>query len=437
MSFFCGFNSYPKNPDLNSLLLPGTIHEITMGAEKLHGHAITRRELLKRTAIGAAGGIAGAMLDRAYDNSQRIPTKMPPLLSIPEEATLDELTKIEEINNGRVHRQIEMDQIASAKSSTSLLGRATNLAPIAFAALGIYVPARNELRRRREERLEARRREDEIRFADITSRLTDEQSTVKYLASIELLRFTEPGYEAYAQRIFNLTTGFLKERVVDPENPTPTRFEANLITSFIKVLEPLRDTKIDERTEAFKKYQKQVVRGKEPQETWSGADIAKEVALSLDASEIHLDGANLAGANLSMLNLRGASFRNALLNSSSLYGALLPKADFTNAKLENAFLLHANLQGAMIDNATLDGASCIDADFENALFQNLSFTVGTLIESVFQGTHFINVDFTSRESLNPHDRLKETKSLKDAQIVHCSGITEEEFNEIRRRQHTT
>jgi len=153
---------------------------------------------------------------------------------------------------------------------------------------------------------------------------------------------------------------------------------------------------VKEGVEAWNQWRKENI----AEEIWlHGAKVWEAHLQGADLRKAHLENADLVGAHLENAELRGAHLENARLSRAHLENARLPHAHLENAglweaHLENANLANANLQSVDLSWAKLQGASfkealvdsstsilecCIDrdTDFRNTSLDNLRVESGT------------------------------------------------------------
>ncbi len=108
----------------------------------------------------------------------------------------------------------------------------------------------------------------------------------------------------------------------------------------------------------------------------SGADLASEVLVNVDFSEVNLSRANLSEANLFRANLSEANLFRANLSEANLSEANLSEANLSEANLSEANLPGANLSGVDLSYADLSRADLSYADLSRAdlSYADLSYT---------------------------------------------------------------
>jgi uncharacterized protein YjbI with pentapeptide repeats len=101
-----------------------------------------------------------------------------------------------------------------------------------------------------------------------------------------------------------------------------------------------------------------------------GLDLSGTNLRGVQAREIPLRNANLAGAQLQRANLFGAQLQGAGLTRAQLEGARLTGAQLEGANLDRAQLQEANLAGAQLQAASLNGAQLQGAYLPTARLQS-------------------------------------------------------------------
>ncbi len=217
-----------------------------------------------------------------------------------------------------------------------------------------------EQKRWLDDRQAEREKRAEERFQTAVEGLGSEREEAKVGAAITLRTFLRPGYEQFYFQAFDLAVANLRlprtsQPSEDPITPLPsTSLRQALIIIFKGAFPLVRD--MEERNS-------------------HSLDIRERE--ELDATNIQLDNADLAGADLKRVRMDFASLRSAQLSSASLVNAkisqakmfntVLFKADLSQAELietdfTNALLCGAKLTGAYLRRASLRGAKLYSFD---------------------------------------------------------------------------
>lgn len=217
---------------------------------------------------------------------------------------------------------------------------------------------------RRDAETAAQRTLDNQLFADAVAGLRNNDISARTSAATTLLTFLDhPGYKQFHQQIFDLSVTYLRSRRVESENPGPDVFYSNLIRVFKGSAPLVRKTLSidalpkDNRWNAAKKY--------------------------LNASGVHLDGAELQEAQLQYINLENATFTGRVqLSGASFYCSYLVKAN-----LSSAMGNQVDFRGATLMDANLSQASLRHTDFSDAFAHWTNLQGAQLSSSIFHNTN--------------------------------------------------
>lgn len=275
----------------------------------------------------------------------------------------------------------------------ALAGAAVTLVGGAFA----YVRFRTTQQAERDRQFEAqktdREKRDEDRFNDIVGRLSSDNIGTRSDAAVLLRTLLDPKYKEYYQRfykqIFDITVNHLRLRKVDPEKPKPDIFYQGLIDVFVDSAPIVSE--ILQLEESASDNEPVLVRVK----------AFNAFIKAFNASEAHLDGADLSVVNLDRANLHGASFTGADLHGVDFGAAILSDADFTDAHFNLVKFFNSNLHGA-----NFHGANLWNADFTDANLSHTNF---------------------SHSNLNFNSNVEDADSLEDANMFMAEGLSEEQI----------
>ncbi len=170
------------------------------------------------------------------------------------------------------------------------------------------------------------------------SRLSSEeraQQERELTREIEAVRFRESALQTYFDRM----TSLLLELHLQKKSAKDARALARART--LSLLQQLEKDGTRKGTLVLFLYETDLITGKEPALSLSGADL----------DEIELRGANLPNINLEGVSIEGGHFQGAHLENAFLMNSYLATANLTGAylaqaKLQNACLLDADLSGA-------------------------------------------------------------------------------------------
>ncbi|HSA83592.1 MAG TPA: pentapeptide repeat-containing protein [Patescibacteria group bacterium] len=250
---------------------------------------------------------------------------------------------------------------------------------------------------RTEQRLASQRATDQ-RFKDIIAGLTHSGIDSKHAMAVQLLSFIKEGHERFNQQIFQIAVNYLRNRDVkkitklnspDPRKPVFTERLPSADQAFIQLF-----------LEIIPRIRMNLEKG--------GQKITKEIAKKfLNASGVHLDGAQMMGARLRNVYMKDATFKNAHLESAILAKANLNGADFSGASLLGANLSDAMLIGANLTQSTLTAANLSQANMfwanlsrasiAEAILRNTNLAVTNLTETIIAWP--INIDNMRRQPL--------------------------------------
>src|SRR6266702_1312858 len=213
---------------------------------------------------------------------------------------------------------------------------------------------RDEHEKRREDQRTDQEKRAEERFQSAVTGLGDEKEGSRIGAAILLRTFLRPGYEQFYTQTFDLAVANLRP----PRDSKPLQYQLWSPTQDSNTSLPLttlRQALIVVFKEAFPLARSQKKRS--PQ--------------FLDATDIQLDNAYLAGADLKQVWMPRASLRKVNLNNADLSEADLLDADLSEAYLVSANLNDANLsrvslREAHLNSAKLNEAYLRDADLSRA-----------------------------------------------------------------------
>jgi uncharacterized protein YjbI with pentapeptide repeats len=190
-----------------------------------------------------------------------------------------------------------------------------------------------------------REKQAEGRFQSAIEGLSSEREEAKVGAAILLRTFLRPGYEQFYTQTFDLAVANLRPS----RDSKPLQYQLWSPTQDSNTSLPLttlRQALIVVFKEAFPLARSQKKRS--PQ--------------FLDATDIQLDNAYLAGADLKQVWMPRASLRKVNLNQANLSGANLSGANLSKAKLNDADLSEADLLDVDLSDAYLVKANLNDAN---------------------------------------------------------------------------
>ena len=227
---------------------------------------------------------------------------------------------------------------------------------------------RIENERRREDQLIEQGKQDEARFQEAVLALGKDET--KLAAATTLRTFLQEegkGYERFYKQIFDLTGGFLQNRVVDPNNPKPDAFNKAIIKLFIESFPLARKLAKDKFEKEGKMYDRSYLDASDVK--LDGADL-NVLGVDIDLSEAWMPNASFNDAKLGGANLIRADLSGAFLNEADLNNAKLGGADLSRADLSEADLNRANLSGAFLNEADLSRANLREAWLSGAWLYN-------------------------------------------------------------------
>ncbi|HLV99912.1 MAG TPA: pentapeptide repeat-containing protein [Ktedonobacterales bacterium] len=134
--------------------------------------------------------------------------------------------------------------------------------------------------------------------------------------------------------------------------------------------------------------------------------------LSLNLSNLHLEGASFYGVNLEGVQLTGAQLQGAHLSRARLSGAHL-----TKAQLQEADLYYGQLQDAVVGNACLTGAWLEDALLTGAILSGSDLQGANLMGAKLQHAWLSGAKMQAARLNMAH---LEDADLTDAQLYSAS-----------------
>lgn len=140
---------------------------------------------------------------------------------------------------------------------------------------------------------------------------------------------------------------------------------------------------------------------------WSWAEM-----LGIDASDGHLQAADLSHADLSQ-----SWFDRANLSRSRLVNATLDHSSLVEADLSDADLLNAGLDGADLRGASLRNANLAGVNLRHAKLLNADLTDADLTDANLAWTNFV-----SNDDFEPADENAEVKGLTQRQLDSASAF---------------
>ncbi len=280
-----------------------------------------------------------------------------PLTNNPQEETLSETdTQFTNTPDLKQNEDISAQDILKwIKDHLPIIGPAIGAIGAGATTIGVVL---NHRGRERDAQRQQERNED-LRFQDILSGLGSDEIIAKTTATTRLLTFLhEPGLERFHQQILDLTVTYLRTRDVDENKPQPNLFYQEIIKVFMESIPLVREKlSLDSLPESKRNETRQRF---------------------LNATGVHLDGADLSQAQFQDMVMKDATFVQATLYRANLHRAFLSHADFYQAGLFHADLTDAFLGGAILTSglieADLTNAFLGGADLSNANFSKANLT---------------------------------------------------------------
>lgn len=190
---------------------------------------------------------------------------------------------------------------------------------------------------------------------------------------IEAERFRESALQTYFDRMASL----LLEMNLHKKSAKEARALARART--LSLLQQLEQDGIRKGALILFLYETDMITGKVPSLSLSGADLNGVELRGANLPNINLEGASLEGGQF-----QGAHLENAFLMNSYLAKANLTGAYLTRAKLEIAYMLEANLSGADLHGASLKDALVSEEVLKSAYsLHGATMTDGTLYQGEF------------------------------------------------------
>ena len=264
------------------------------------------------------------------------------------------------------------------------------------------------------DRRSEREKRAEERFQSIVTGLGSKDVEVGVGAAIMLRTFLSPTYKQFHRQTFDLAVAYLRlrgtgaassthpssssqtlisisnksltqEKQSDLNTPLPLDAWSQMLMTVFKESFPLARTSIQQRPlppSSFFIFRGVVRRGVE--------EPLYRRLQALDAADIRLDNAYLAGADLAGVRLLRASLwkailtwanlREAFLREANLTGAYLREVNLTGAYLREVNLTGANLTGANLREANLTGANLTGANLTGANLTRANLEAATSLE---------------------------------------------------------
>jgi uncharacterized protein YjbI with pentapeptide repeats len=307
------------------------------------------------------------------------------------------------------------------------------LATIGTILVGIFV-ARNNLlqwsknredeqkKRADDQRIEQEKR-DEERFQKVVEGLGSERTEAKVGAAITLRTFLQPGYERFYRQAFDLAVAHLRLRKAEasasgpPSSPAPVLIVPKGDLRQEQQSPPTASISLDSLSQALITVFK--LSFPLAREELKKTHAQFEPPQLLDATDVQLDHAFLAGADLAQAWLERASLREADLSL-----AQLEKATLYKAQLEGARLLGSQLKGAHLSLSQLKEANLYKAQLEEANLLGSQLKGATLHGAQLERTNlsYAQLEGANLTEANPEDAA----SLDGTKMNGVTGLTPEQ-----------
>ena len=164
---------------------------------------------------------------------------------------------------------------------------------------------------------------------------------------IEAARFRETALQTYFDRMTNL----LLERDLQKKSNKDARALARART--LSLLQQLAKDGIRKGSLILFLYETDLITGKKPIVSLSGADLKSVDLRGADLPNINLEGASIEEGCFQGAHLENACLMNAYLAKANLTGAYLAQANFAHAYLLDADLSGVDLHGASLKDALI------------------------------------------------------------------------------------
>jgi uncharacterized protein YjbI with pentapeptide repeats len=304
-----------------------------------------------------------------------------------------------------------------------------------------------EQKRWLEDQKAEREKRAEERFQSAVTGLGDEKEGAKIGAAILLRTFLRPGYEQFYTQTFDLAVANLRP----PRDSKPLQYQLWSPTQDSNTSLPLttlRQALIVVFKEAFPLARSQKKRSPQFLDATdiqldnaylAGADLKQVWMPQASLRKVNLNQANLSGANLSGADLRWAKLNKADLSESDLLDADLSEAYLVSANLNDANLSRVNLRDAHLNSAKLNEAYLRDADLSRAHLLLARLSEANLSKANLSGANLRWANLSkanlSGTDLSGADLNKANLSgtdlsgadLKDTDLHRVRGLTKEQL----------